>query len=85
MTLSDKQKKAIGIVIAAFVGGVLSAFFASGGDVFAAEPRTLLNAGVGAAGTVILAWLLPLYKGIGVGSETRRPKDTDDAFDIFTD
>jgi|AACY02.3.fsa_nt_gi hypothetical protein len=85
MNLSDTQRKAIGIVVAAFVGGVLSAFFASGGDVFSTEPRVLLNAGIGAAGTVILAWLLPLYKGIGIGSETGRPKDTDGPFDIFTD
>lgn len=84
MTLNENQKKALGIVVAAFVGGVLSAFFATGGDLFSTEPRFLLNAGVGAAGTVILAWLLPLYKGIGLGSKPSS-HNSDDAFDVFTD
>lgn len=65
--LSPETRRAVGIVIAAFVGGVLTAFMAAGGDVFALDLRSLVNAGVGAAATVVAAWLLPLYKGIGVG------------------
>lgn len=69
-SLSPQARRAVGILAAAFIGGVVSTFLSTGGDLWAVDGRALVNAGVASAATVLAAWLLPFYRGLGIGSRS---------------
>ena len=69
---TDQLKQLAWMIGVVFVGAVLSQYIALGvnlTDIDQSTAELLLNSGVTAVVTAILAYITPMYKGFGIGSK----------------